>query len=45
MKKKKKQKKKNIIIVPLWKSGGYTGFALSFCDSVTVFLSFRNLSD
>ena len=24
-----------IIIAPLWKSGGYTGFALSFCHSVT----------
>ena len=23
-----------IIIAPLWKSGGYTGFALSFCHSV-----------
>ena len=25
---------KNIIIIPLGKSGGYTGFALSFCHSV-----------
>ena len=30
-------------IVPLWKSGGYTGFALSFCHSVILwFLSFRH---
>ena len=32
-----------IFIAPLWKSGGYTGFALSFRHSVI--LSFRNLSD
>ena len=32
-----------IIVAPLWKSGGYTGFALSFCQSVI--LSFCNLSD
>ena len=25
-----------IFIAPLWKSGGYTGFALSFCHSVTL---------
>ena len=40
----------HIIIAPLWKSAGYTGFALSFmfCDSVTfqiVILWFRNLSN
>ena len=23
-----------VFIAPLWKTGGYTGFALSFCDSV-----------
>ena len=22
----------SVIIAPLWKSGGYTGFALSFCN-------------
>ena len=32
-----------IIIALLWKSGGYSGFALSLRDSVV--LSFRNLSD
>ena len=32
-----------LIIAPLWKSGGYTGFALSFRHSVI--LSFHNLSN
>ena len=39
------QNKLYVFIAPLWKSGGYTGFALSFRDSVTVILSFRNLSN
>ena len=32
----------HFIIALLWKSGSYTGFALSFRHSVTVILSFRH---